>query len=89
MLPPKVQIAISTIYKLWMDRCQSFVASREYTDVSTTMVSQTTRAFDFTIEAKALFKNLLNKNKGFVNWASEVEEAIEKALAEVEAMKKS
>lgn len=53
------------------------------------MVSQIARPFGTTNEAKAIAKNLINKNKGFINRASEVEKAAKMALAEDEALKKS
>lgn len=57
-------------------------------DIFTIMVSQKSRAFGTTIEVEALVKNLVNKNKGFMTWASEAEEATKKVLAEVKALKK-
>lgn len=46
------------------------------------------RAFGNAIEAEALVKNLMNKNKGFMTRASKTEEVVKKALTEVEALKK-
>lgn len=56
-------------------------------DVFTTMVSQTRMAFGVAIDAKALFKNLQNKNKEFSNKTSQAKEAINKAKAEADGLK--
>lgn len=53
------------------------------------MVSQTAKVFGTAIEAEALVKNLVNKNKGYLTRANKVEEATKKSKSEVEALKKS
>lgn len=53
------------------------------------MVSQTARAFGIAIEIDALVKNLMNKVKEYLTWATEANEAANKASSEVEALKKS
>lgn len=80
----------TTIYhKFWTERWQTFVETNDVGDIFTTMVSQTVRAFGVVEEAKAQFRNLQSKNRGFTNKTSQAKKTAKKAMAEMEALRKS
>lgn len=89
MLHLKVQTDSATFYKYWTEHWQSLVESSECLELFMVMVSQMARAFGIAIEAKALAKNLMNKNSGYVTQVKEAKEATKKSKLKVEALKKS
>lgn len=85
MLPPEVRAATEGFNKFWTERWQNYVATCDAVDLTSTLVSQTARAFGVALECQTVLADIQSRNRASRDELEKVKaELAEKVEANIE-----